>query len=68
MSGRSFEKEIPVNCAEELRSLYPDLWATASTMFPNLSIEDKERIVSLARGICGSCHDAPLGCQCWNDE
>lgn len=48
--------------------LYPHLWATVQHEFGFLTEDVQLRIVALVTGVCHSCHDAPHGCQCWNDE
>ncbi len=51
----------------DAKAKHPELWETAKV---TLALDDNRTalIVSLVIGICGDCHEAELGCQCWNDE
>ena len=47
---------------------YPNLWRSVCSEFSGLDLTTRIKILALATNVCGSCHDAPSGCQCWNDE
>lgn len=52
----------------ELEGEYPNLWDTIRKDFPDLSNDHWVKIASLVVGTCPHCHDAEIGCKCWNDE
>jgi len=58
------EGVTPEECVRD----YPYLWATLHRDFGDLSAARRAQIVALMTGVCGACHDAEVGCQCWNDE
>lgn len=57
-------KEISEN---EL-SDYTALAATISHNLPGLLASDRNKVIAIVVGTCGSCHDANSRCQCWNDD
>ena len=59
---------------DEIRSEYPRLWVTLESALSvtdlraRLGEREMGLIISVLAGTCGSCLNAPSGCQCWNDE
>ncbi len=52
-----------------IEECYPNLYETIMETFPQLSLDEKERIASLVLGVCPGCHDSETsGCTCWRDE
>ena len=47
---------------------FPNLWEFICKEFEDFGFSEKRRVLALACNVCGSCHDAPSGCQCGNDE
>jgi len=33
-----------------------------------LTESEVEKVLTVIEGLCPECLDAPVGCQCWNDE
>ncbi len=60
--------EIETRKIEELRTAYPNLYATYKHHLPSLTDEEIALAMSIATDICWSCRDSERGCQCWNDE
>lgn len=59
-----FERLSPV----EAQTDFPELWLTVHNEFPQLTDDDRAKIVSLVVGTCGTCHSRGIRCHCWNDE
>lgn len=47
------------------QEFHPNLWETLNKDFPKFSVKEKERIVSLIRGLCPHCLDGDINCNCW---
>lgn len=63
---KTWIKDVPP--ASVLRVEYPALWLESERILPDLSDDDRARVVVLAVGTCMHCHAAGRDCQCWNDE
>jgi hypothetical protein len=53
---------------DEASELYPRLWETFVEAFPEASEDEITKMISFATGVCHSCYENPVGCQCWNDD
>jgi len=60
--------EIEIRSAAECLLSFPELWATATELLPELSSDQIALVVSLAADNCHVCHADSGDCQCWNDE
>ena len=52
----------------DVQDEYFVLFETINEEFSHLGDADKIKIAQLVTGVCGTCHDASSGCQCWNDD
>lgn len=63
-----YEKPKYVITSEEAKTTYSFVWNEMSRILPNMSEEEKRRVSEILLNSCKSCFQAPLGCQCWNEE
>jgi hypothetical protein len=47
---------------------YSYLWNGMTEILPDMSIEEKRRVIELVAGACKHCFQEGHGCQCWNDD
>ena len=47
---------------------HPELWAESVRLLPDLTDDQRAKVVALVRDTCHSCFAAGDSCQCWNDE
>jgi hypothetical protein len=47
---------------------YSYLWNGMTDILPDMSAEEKRRVVELVAGACKHCFQEESGCQCWNDD
>lgn len=52
----------------EAAAEYPRLWREIEALFPSLPEGGRLAVVMLMLNTCGSCHNAPSGCHCCNDD
>lgn len=63
-----YDKPIFVVNLESAMKDYSYLWDQMTEIVPNLSLEEKRRIVEIVAGACKHCFKEVSGCQCWNDD
>ena len=63
-----YDRPARVLSTESAKVSYPHLWSEMSIVLPNLSDEEKRRVIEVVANTCKYCYESPLGCQCWNDK
>jgi hypothetical protein len=62
----AYEVDIPT--MKELAKDYPAVLKTIKKYLPDLRDDQILKVAGIVLDTCSSCHEAPRGCQCWNDE
>jgi hypothetical protein len=47
---------------------YSYLWNGMTEILPDMSSEEKRRVIELVAGACKHCFQEESGCKCWNDD
>jgi hypothetical protein len=47
---------------------YSYLWNGMTEILPDMSTEEKRRVIELVSGACKHCFQDDSGCKCWNDD
>ena len=63
-----YKKPRFVISIKEASESYSYLWNQMTEILPDMSNEEKRRVVEIVAGACKSCFQDESGCQCWNDE
>lgn len=53
---------------DEAKTSYSYIWNEMTTLLPHMSSEEKRRVIEIIANTCQHCHQAPVGCYCWNEE
>ena len=53
---------------EDAKNDYSYVWNKMTEIIPNMSEEEKRRVVEIIANTCHHCNYEPIGCQCWNDD
>lgn len=62
-----YEKpEYPVSIVEAKKE-YSYIWDKLANLLPNMSDEEKRRVVEIFSNTCKSCYSASSKCRCWDD-
>lgn len=63
-----YKKPKFVISIKEASENYSYLWNQMTEILPDMSNEEKRRVVEIVSGACKSCFQNGFECQCWNDE
>lgn len=63
-----YEKPTLVISLEDAAKDYSYVWNEMSNRLPNLSAEEKRRVIEIFANTCKSCFEFPIGCRCWDDD
>jgi hypothetical protein len=63
-----YDKPGTVLSMRQAQSEYSFLWDKLGSSMPDMSNEEKRRVIELFLNTCSSCFQAEKGCQCWNDD
>ncbi len=63
-----YEKPRYVISMDEAKKEYSYLWDNMTSIVPNLSSEEKRRVIEIVIGACKHCFQEESGCKCWDDN
>jgi hypothetical protein len=63
-----YEKPDYALTINEAKKDYSRIWNEMSIIVPNLSDEEKRRVIEIVSNTCKYCYKEESGCQCWNDD
>lgn len=64
----SYEKPDCVVSMGDAMHKYSYIWDNMTEILPDMSNEEKRRVIEIVAGACKSCFQYESGCKCWNDE
>ena len=63
-----YEKPSYVVSIDEAKREYTMIWDKMSELVPNLTNEEKRRIIEIVANTCEQCKAMEIGCNCYRDE
>lgn len=64
----NYEKPDCVVSMGDAMHKYSYIWDNMTEILPDMSNEEKRRVIEIVAGACKSCFQYESGCKCWNDE
>lgn len=63
-----YDKLSCIVSTKEAREDYSYLWSGLESVLPDMSNEEKRRVIEVVVNTCKHCFQAPSGCRCWDDQ